>query len=86
MGKVEDMRALKAQIREGLARTAVDLPALKAAAKTGKPGKGITGTRAKIVIVDEAASFDLCGHRNMSNRACIRPKDHSEKSHRYPKA
>ena len=33
-----------------------------------------------------AASADLCGHRSMSNKACIRPADHTEKNHRYPKA
>jgi len=33
-----------------------------------------------------AAAADLCGHRSMSNKACIRPADHAEKNHRYPKA
>ena len=32
-----------------------------------------------------AASANLCGHRSMNNKACIRPADHVEKTHRYTK-
>jgi len=35
--------------------------------------------------VPSAASANLCGHRSMSNKACIRPADHVEKNHRYTK-
>lgn len=84
MGKVEDMRALKQQLREGLARTAADLPTVTTASQL-KRGKGVQGTKPKVVIPDEAAGFDLCGHRNIGNKSCTRPAGHAEKNHRYGK-
>lgn len=78
MGKVEDMRALRMQMREGLARTAVDLPALAA----GKKPKRAAAT--PVAAADEGQ--ELCGHTAISGKRCSRPKDHSEKNHRYPKA
>lgn len=70
MGKVEDMRALKEQLRA-------------AAIAGAKPAK-MQGARPAKVIVDEAAGLtELCGHRSIGNKSCTRPSGHSEKNHRY---
>lgn len=72
MGKVEDMRALREQLRAAAA--------LPAARKV----KGLAPAR---VILDELApAEELCGHRSIGNKSCIRPSNHSEKNHRYAKS
>jgi hypothetical protein len=59
---------------------------------TAKPAKA--GRKAAATVTAEPtgeaeptdaapAGAGLCGHKNMSNRACQRPAGHAEKSHRY---
>ncbi len=83
MGKVEDMRALRQQLREGAATRA---------ARPAAPAS-VPGSRARVappppddVVVDEApAVVALCGHTAIGGKRCVRAKDHSEKNHRYAK-
>jgi len=76
MGKVEDLRALRQQMREAEQRMAPK------PAGGGKVKRYVTEPRA----VREVALPDLCGHRSISNKYCIRPAGHAEKNHRYAPA
>lgn len=67
-------------------------------APTRVPAKGGSGARAALFVVPtEAAApaqptvdpepvVDLCGHRAISGKTCIRADSHAEKNHRYAKA
>lgn len=74
MGKVEDLRAMREA--NFAARSTGVKPARPTVPKL--PAKG--GPKV------EAPSGPTCGHRSVGGKLCIRPKDHDEKSHRYPKA
>lgn len=50
----------------------------EATQKAAPKPKGVKGTHVPLDTVS-------CGHRSISGGFCIRPKDHSEKSHRYKK-
>ena len=83
MGKVEDMAAMRqanwaARQKPGPS-TLVSRSTLDALAAGKAPAKA----RA---VPAAPATGELCGHQSISNKRCSRPKDHSEKSHRYPKA
>ncbi len=61
---------------------AVAAPATAAGAARGtatRPPAGGTADDAAAAAPDAG----LCGHRNMSGKACRRPLGHTEKSHRY---
>lgn len=86
MGKVEDMRALREQMRSGLARTDTDLPSASTGGGRRQPTTAVPRTaddRTGPGTAPAPSSDPLCGHRSMGNKACIRPLGHSEKNHRY---
>lgn len=79
MGKVDDLRALRearyASMQRGdkFVRKLLQLKPLEdreneVAVKSDAVLEGITL---------------ICGHRAISGKTCTRPKDHSEKNHRY---
>jgi hypothetical protein len=88
VGKADELRALREAayarrqaLQPGHAAAAVRLSrsGVTVASATGAAGSQSKG---KAKVADEA----LCGHTNMGGKACIRPRDHSEKNHRYAKA
>lgn len=80
MSKMDNLRAMReARYAEAQKRTA-SAPVRPTAAKA--PVAPAAPKQAE-VRADEAATDDLCGHRNMSGRTCTREKGHEQKSHRY---
>lgn len=76
MGKVDDLRALRQQIR------AMEAGASKPSTSVQRPGRK---TDPAFEVVAQHVQEDLCGHTGVGGKRCIRAKDHPEKSHRYPK-
>lgn len=69
MGKVDDMRAMRE-------------------ARYAATNKGVKGQHVPLASPEVRAAFAAeneveCGHRAISGKTCTRPKDHSEKNHRY---
>lgn len=88
MGKVEDMRALREQMRAGRARAGEDLPSAPAAAGRRPPTVAVRRTDDDRTGSGRAAApapDAMCGHRSIGNKSCIRPLGHAEKNHRYAK-
>lgn len=88
MSKVDALRALRearyAAAQKGQPPARHPLPDAASKGLAKKAGAKTQGARADKVILDEAV--ELCGHRAISGKSCIRPADHSEKTHRYPKS
>lgn len=83
MGKVEDMQALRQQLRESTGTRAA-----RPAAPARVPGRPAQAAppRAGDGVVDEGLTVvALCGHTAIGGKRCVRAKDHSEKNHRYAK-
>lgn len=86
MGKVDDLRKMREARYEAMQRRKVD-PSLLL------PGLSVevVGNADTIKAAEEAAANydiplvdpDLCGHKSVSGKSCTRPKDHTEKNHRY---
>lgn len=70
MGKVDDMRKMREERFASMQKTS---SSFQASARS----KALDDTR-EAPLTDE-----LCGHRAISGKSCTRPKDHSEKNHRY---
>lgn len=80
MSKMDNLRAMReARYAEAQKRTASAPVRPKAARAPVAPA----APKQAEVRADEAATDDLCGHRNMSGRTCTREKGHEQKSHRY---
>jgi hypothetical protein len=94
MGKVEDLRAIRdarfaaaqvgAPARVATASRPVVATAPVRVKKSGSP------TPAAVVDVllpnDSPETTDqLCGHRAISGKTCIRSRGHDEQNHKYPK-
>lgn len=78
MGKVDDMRALRE------ARFAASQK------KPAPPGERAAKAQRALAkaLAPQAPTGELCGHRSIGNKSCIREKDHQAtgtKSHRYAK-
>lgn len=85
MSKVDALRAMR---EAKYARNGAP-PAANGAATPRTPAKAAaarTATKAPAREPDDAASGELCGHRNMGGKSCSRPAGHSEKNHRYATA
>lgn len=87
MSKVDALRALRearyaaAQKGQPPARKPLDSAAAKGLAKAAGESKSVS--RRKVIQED---AEKLCGHTAISGKRCIRPADHTEKTHRYPKS
>lgn len=83
MSKMDNLRAMReARYAEAQKRTA-SAPVRPKAAKAPVAPVAPAAPKQAEVRADEAATDDLCGHRNMSGRTCTREKGHEQKSHRY---
>lgn len=72
MSKMDDLRAL----REAKHARGSQAPTNKAAVARKALANALTPPTPVDVV---------CGHRAIGGKTCIRAKDHSEKTHRYPK-
>ena len=91
MGKVDDLRAMrearylamqtgkaKGKGMQGQRVERVVLDEVK-----GFPSRSV---ERRVTRTDTPATGEaLCGHQSISKKTCIRPKDHTEKNHRYAK-
>ncbi|MCA1712123.1 MAG: hypothetical protein LC789_11000 [Actinobacteria bacterium] len=78
MSKVDAMRALKDARLAEQRKAVVAARGLRPAARVSGPASRAEGEAGSATVAE-----GLCGHRNMSGRACTRSIGHAEKSHRY---
>lgn len=80
MGKVDDQRKMREANFEQRRRAKID------------PSLLLPGVAIEVVGPVEAISygkenypelFEKCGHKGIGGKTCTRPKDHTEKNHRY---
>ena len=83
MSKMDALRAMreaKYEAARSRATTPAAAPARPApAAKAAKAGAKPAGKPA----VSSPHDDELCGHKNMAGRTCMRERGHAAKSHRY---
>lgn len=68
MGKVDDMRAMREARFSERAKRVMSKAEEKRASKVETPAP---------------PTEELCGHKAIGGKSCTRPKDHTEKNHRY---
>ena len=77
MGKVDDMRALREARYDAMQR---------AKSPATAESKSVKARKALQAATTPAATGELCGHRSISNKTCIREAGHQAagtKNHRY---
>ena len=86
MSKVDAMRAMREAkyARGGKPPDPPGTPAAKAPAGARRPA--VRAVKVASPVEEDAATDELCGHRNMGGKSCSRPSGHSEKNHRYATA
>lgn len=75
MGKVDDLRALR-EARYARMQTPATVKKVQRAKHIPEAGIPSSGK-----LPEETG--ELCGHRAISGKTCIRPLNHTEKNHRY---
>ena len=88
MSKMDNLRAMREAKYAEAQKRASSAPARpKAAAPVAPPAtaakKAATSATQPEVETGQAATEELCGHRNISGRTCTRERGHAAKSHRY---
>lgn len=99
MGKVDELRALRearyraSQTGKGMqgqrpnyvvVDEAQDFPSKNVKRRLSRIEGGAAG--AAEVGRSQPDDVTVCGHMSIGKKACVRPKGHPEKNHRYPKA
>lgn len=88
MGKVDELRKMREAkyeaMRQRSDRSLLERPDLQQSLAEMRRGEGrVEIPRAARDIDNHKEAPYVCGHKGVGGKSCTRPKDHTEKNHRY---